>query len=511
MDNLPMLCYIFPDCCSHAIAYERSGKAAMKNRGWIVTFAAIGINLALGVLYAWSVIKKAIPSEWGWSDADKALPYSIACIVFALVMVPAGRLQDRIGPRWVATAGGVLTGLGCIIASYAVTMLWFVIGFGVFAGAGIGLGYASATPPAVKWFSARKTGLIAGLVVAGFGLASVYISPVANHLTGFTLTGQPVPAMVELSRAKALADAEYEKAQQRLSATQTEVGGFDIYNVELNVDAKDAVRKDAAAQLLALKERNIQRTLRFFGIGFLVVVTVLAQFLSVPQPGYQPPDAIPGNSRAAATGAPSLGPTEVLRTPLFYFLWTMYAFAAGAGLMIIGNITTIAKLGKIEAGFILVALLAVGNAAGRIVAGTVSDRVGRLWTMCGVFLFQAGLMLALRAGLSDMTAFVVVSMLLGFNYGACLSVFPSAMKDNFGLKDFGINYGLVFTAWGVGGFVFPLVAGKMFEAAKQRTGAGSYDHAYLIASAVLVIAAALTFPARSLEKKHRAALAAGNQ
>ena len=105
----------------------------MKNRGWVVTCAGMGINLALGVLYTWSVIKKAIPAEWGWSDADKALPYSIACIVFALVMVPAGRLQDRIGPRWVATAGGVLTGIGCIVASYAVTVTWFVIGFGVFS------------------------------------------------------------------------------------------------------------------------------------------------------------------------------------------------------------------------------------------------------------------------------------------------------------------------------------------------------------------------------------------
>src|SRR5574340_54107 len=129
----------------------------MKNKGWTVTFAAMGINLALAVLYAWSVIKKAIPLEWGWSDADKALPYSIACIVFALVMVPAGRLQDRIGPRWVATAGGILTGIGCIIASYATTVLWYVIGFGLLAGAGIGLGYAAATPPAVKWRSEEHT------------------------------------------------------------------------------------------------------------------------------------------------------------------------------------------------------------------------------------------------------------------------------------------------------------------------------------------------------------------
>ena len=481
----------------------------MQNKGWTVTFAGIGINLALGVLYAWSVIKKAIPAEWGWSDADKALPYSIACIVFAFVMVPAGRLQDRIGPRWVATAGGILTGIGCIIASYAVTVSWFVIGFGVFAGAGIGLGYAAATPPAVKWFSARKTGLIAGLVVAGFGLASVYISPIANHLTGFTLTGQPVPAVVELARAKELADSEYEQAQRLMATTQAEFGGADVTHVAVDLEAMNAVRKDAAAQLLAMKERNIHRTLLYFGIGFLVVVTGLAQFLVAPPPGYQPPDVHPGGKRAADAPAVNLGPAEILRTPLFYLLWTMYACASGAGLMIIGNITTIAKLGKIEAGFILVALLAVGNAAGRIVAGVLSDRIGRLWTMCIIFLFQACLMMVLRTGLADMAAFIAVSMLLGFNYGACLSVFPSAVKDNFGLKNFGINYGMVFTAWGVGGFVFPLFAGKLFEAARKATGTGSYNDAYLTAACVLVLAAGLTFATRSIEVRHKERTGAG--
>lgn len=480
----------------------------MENKGWIVTLAGMGINLALGVLYAWSVIKKAIPAEWGWSDADKALPYSIACIVFALVMVPAGRLQDRVGPRWVATAGGILTGIGCIIASYAVTVLWFVIGFGIFAGAGIGLGYASATPPAVKWFSARKTGLIAGLVVAGFGLASVYISPVANHLTGFTLTGQPVPEVVELARAKELADREFEQARKVLATTQAEFAGADIEHVAPELEAKDAARKDAAAQLLALKERNIHRTLLSLGIGFLIVVTVLAQFLVAPPQGYRPPDVQPGGHRAADAPAADLGPAEILRTPLFYLLWAMFAFASGAGLMIIGNITTIAKLGRIEAGFILVALLAVGNAAGRIIAGLLSDRIGRIWTMFIIFLFQAGLMMVLRTGLTDMTAFVVISMLLGFNYGACLSVFPSAVKDNFGLKNFGINYGLVFTAWGVGGFIFPLFAGKLFEAARASTGTGSYNDAYLTAAAVLVVAAALTFVTRAVERAHKARPAA---
>ena len=72
-----------------------------------MTLAGIGINLALGILYSWSVVSKGIPREWGWSEADRSLPYSVACLVFCLVMVPAGRMQDRMGPRAVATISTV--------------------------------------------------------------------------------------------------------------------------------------------------------------------------------------------------------------------------------------------------------------------------------------------------------------------------------------------------------------------------------------------------------------------
>ena len=79
---------------------------APANRGWRVTFAGLGINLALGILYTWSVISKGVPDDWGWSQADKSWPYAVACLVFCLVMVPAGQMQDRLGPRLVATIGG---------------------------------------------------------------------------------------------------------------------------------------------------------------------------------------------------------------------------------------------------------------------------------------------------------------------------------------------------------------------------------------------------------------------
>mgnify|MGYP000888403571 FL=1 len=82
------------------------------SRGWSVVLAGFGINLALGILYTWSVISKAIPADWGWTEQQKSWPYAICCLVFSLMMVPAGRLQDKISPRFVATIGGILVGLG---------------------------------------------------------------------------------------------------------------------------------------------------------------------------------------------------------------------------------------------------------------------------------------------------------------------------------------------------------------------------------------------------------------
>lgn len=415
-------------------------------RGEVVTAAGTGINLALGVLYAWSVIKGGIPDSWGWSNADKALPYSVACLVFSVAMVVAGRLQDRYGPSMVAMVGGGLVGVGCLVAGLgAPSLAAFVIGFGCLAGLGIGFGYAAVTPAAIKWFPPARTGLVTGIVVAGFGLAPVIIAPLASWLL-----------------------SNY--------ATTTAAG---------------------------VVEKGVGPTMVLFGSTVLVMVALLAQLLRNPPDDYVMP--VPRGNAAAAKKGVDMDWRKVLGTGQFYLLWTMYFCGAASGLTFISVAQDLGKRSLGEWAFVAVVVLAIGNATGRIVAGTVSDRLGRQWTMFVEFAAQALVVLALYGlgrlagdggtGVGFVVATLAVVLFLGANYGANLALFPAAAKDAWGLKGFGLNYGLLFTAWGTAGMLMPWLNGRI----KDLTG--SQDLTYAIIIGMMFLAAGLTFPSRILANR----------
>jgi MFS transporter, OFA family, oxalate/formate antiporter len=401
-----------------------------KNRGWTVTFSGTGINLALGILYTWSVFKGAIKTSidkkdgvFTWDPASLNDPYAICCLVFAFAMILAGKCQDKFGPRVTAFMGGILVSIGLILISQTTSYAVWVLGFGLLAGIGIGFGYSAATPPALKWFPPQKTGLIAGLVVSGFGLASVYIAPLSQYLLGAW---------------------------------------------------------------------GIQSSMLFFGIAFLVVVCGLSMFLVNPPAGFVPPAAAlkPGQQAAAPKPQVDAKPSEMMKTGSFYLIWFIYFIGAGAGLMVIGSVAGMAQKSMGELAFIAVAILAIGNAGGRIIAGIISDRIGRRLTLIIMLLFQAALMLIaiplVGAQKASPILVVLIATFMGFCYGTNLSLFPSLTKDNWGLKNFGINYGLVFTAWGVGGFVM----GRLSQMLIASTG--RYTSSFLTAAVLLVVGAVLT-------------------
>ena len=177
---------------------------------------------------------------------------------------------------------------------------------------------------------------------------------------------------------------------------------------------------------------------------------------------------------------------ETLRTPQFYLLWIMFVFGSGAGLMLISFAVSMASGSIANIGFVLVAALALGNGGGRLAGGVVSDRIGRTRGMLLVFTAQACTLgiLALCGGIP--VAVIICVAAIGFNYGACLSLFPSITADYFGLKNLGMNYGLMFTAWGCGS-IMATVAGRI----KELTG--SYTPALALAAALCVVAAGMTF------------------
>jgi len=95
-----------------------------------------------------------------------------------------GRIQDAKGPRVVALAGGVIYSIGILLAGLATTrdLFWLLIlGYGVIAGFGLGLGYIVPITMLQKWFP-DKRGLITGIAVGGFGFGAVLTSPVAQRL-----------------------------------------------------------------------------------------------------------------------------------------------------------------------------------------------------------------------------------------------------------------------------------------------------------------------------------------
>src|SRR6202051_4915415 len=153
-------------------------------RAWVVTFAGTAVNLCLGILYAWSVWKANLIADKdhlagspmtglneGWSDltaAGATWAYAICGFTFALFMIPGGRIQDKYGPKLGATLGGLSLAGGCILARFMESYTVLIVGFGILGGIGMGLGYAAATPAAVRWFGTHKRAFIVGIVVGGY-------------------------------------------------------------------------------------------------------------------------------------------------------------------------------------------------------------------------------------------------------------------------------------------------------------------------------------------------------
>jgi OFA family oxalate/formate antiporter-like MFS transporter len=403
---------------------------------WTVIVGALIVQIILGTVYAFSVFVRPLEMEFSWDRATTQWAFSIALATFALVMIPAGRLQDRIGPRKVATIGGILLGLSFFLGAVLVgeNRPWALyLTYGVIGGAGIGFGYVCPIAAAVKWFP-DKRGLITGLAVAGFGAGALFFAGPASTLLlppaeRFDVTGLSQILLVALGIS--------------------EGGGF-----------------------------GIGWKAFFIAHGVICAGGVMlgAMLLKNPPEGWRPPGWTP--SQEQATTEHEADWREMLDTPLACMLWLTFIFGATSGLMAIGQWkpmmsamlgdTTFAPAWMNGFGRFVepVGILAIFNAVGRIFWGKVSDILDRPRAMMIMFLAQ-GMAFMLLVSVQSNFAVFLASAWVGLNFGGNFALFPSATSDYFGTKHFGMNYGWIFTAYGVAGILGPVVGGVLFDVTRQ--------------------------------------------
>ncbi|NKB72452.1 MAG: MFS transporter [Candidatus Latescibacteria bacterium] len=432
------------------IVQLEGAEAKIVNR-WSVVVGALVVQIVLGTVYAFSVFVRPLEAEFGWSRATTQWAFSIALASFALAMIPAGRLQDRIGPRKVASIGGLLLGLSFVLGALLVagSRPWALyLTYGVLGGAGIGFAYVCPIAAAVKWFPDKK-GLITGLAVAGFGAGALFFAGPASSLLLPPADGQSLGLSHVLLVGLGIESG----------------GGFGI---------------------------GWKAFFVLHGIVCAVGVILGAMLLRNPPPGWQPAGWQP---KAAAGVDRDLNWRQMLDTPLACMLWLTFIFGATSGLMAIGQWKPM--MGGILQGRTFapewmggfgrfvepVGILAIFNALGRIFWGKISDLIDRPRAMMMMFLAQ-GMAFMVLVSVESHAAIFLASAWVGLNFGGNFALFPSATADYFGSRNLGMNYGWIFTAYGVAGLLGPVVGGVLYDITQ------SFVMAFVFAGILCFVAAA---------------------
>ncbi len=238
-----------------------------------------------------------------------------------------------------------------------------------------------------------------------------------------------------------------------------------------------------------LIKAGISRTFIYIGIPILLLMVFLHQFLANPPANYVPQitstDRI--QQKPKPWYIPDIDSGSMIKTSNFYKLWIMMTCASSAGLMIIAHAANIARVQiHWEGGFLLVILLGIFNATGRILGGGISDRIGRMNLLRIIFALQSVNML-LFSQYNSIPLLAVGVAVAGLCYGCNFSVFPATLVDLYGKKYFSSNFGTLYTAWGIAGIIGPMIAAAFMDAT------GSYTGAYMIAFGLLALAFTVTF------------------
>ena len=377
------------------------------NRGFVI-LGAILIQLALGAIYAWSVFTPTLKAA-GWTSTNTQWVFALGLASFAIFMVFAGKKLVSWGPRTLAWAGGLILGIGYLLAGLVggTNFIALLILIGLIGGMGIGFAYVVPIAVGMRWFPDKK-GMITGLAVAGFGFGAMLWVKLAGswgHLidnmglsTTFTIYGIAFAAMVIIGGL-----------WMKFPPTGWKPKGYEKEQTKENSTSSD--KKDFTS-------------------------------------------------------------SEMLGKIQFYLIFFTFVFSAGAGLMSIGLMKLYPMQALMDsgisetaasaiAGTAMAVFFSLANGLGRILWGMLSDKLGRKLSIILMTAIQGVTVILFTYMAGSEILLYLGATLIGFNFGGNFALFPTITADTFGAKNVGQNYPFVFLAYGVGGIFGPILGGKM--------------------------------------------------
>jgi OFA family oxalate/formate antiporter-like MFS transporter len=350
-------------------------------------------------VYAWSVFKKPFMTAHGWGETETQVTFMICIGMIGIAAAFGGTLVDKKGPKFVATIGGILFGIGTLLAGLAdaIGSIWLLyIGFGFIAGLGNGFGYITPIATLIRWFP-DKRGLVTGLAVMGFGGGAFFMGKIAPPMVismgvakTFYIWGViflvlvPLAAQLYKNPPKGWLPAGFTPKATGVTAAQSFT--FD-----------EAVKTPQWWMLWTMLFLNVSA-----GLGLISQLSPMAQDV--------------------------IKKTDPLLT--------------GAALALAGGS--------------ILAYASIFNGLGRLFWAWTSDAIGRKNVFMTMFITQAVLYVLLPQ-IDNQLLFTIVACYLLACFGGGFATMPAFAADSFGPGYIGKVYGIMLTAWGTAGIVGPLV------------------------------------------------------
>lgn len=252
---------------------------------------------------------------------------------------------------------------------------------------------------------------------------------------------------------------------------------------------------------LLVEKVQVKMAFILVGITFLVIISVSSLFMFSCPDGFVPEGWKAPEKQAGGQKEKNKDWKEMLKSPIFYLMILLLMSGAFSGMMIISQASAVGMemIGlSVAAAGIAVSVLALFNSFGRILAGFLSDKIGRVQTLTlACFLSVGGNVLLYLCGKGDLILFYIGISIVGICFGAFMGVFPGFTADQFGAAHNSVNYGIMFIGFAMAGYFGPTIMKNVYY--KN----GFYTQAFLIAAGLSVAGIILTVLYRMCKKREK--------